>query len=298
MSARRQIRTRHGKHRPGTIPAEVFAPLKPVTGRPPVGGYLRQLWQRRFFIRAEARAKAFSGSRNLILGNLWLLLGPLLDVLMYGVIFGVVLKTSRGIEHFVLFLVIGVVLFRLVSKDLSDGAGMIRSKKNVIKAFAFPRAALVLSHSLRTTYDSIPPILVLFAVIFFYPHGPGPTRTWLLFPLLFILMKTFGTGLTFLAAWSTHLIPDVARLIQVFTRFWFYGSGVFYSIDNFVDQPALLRVMQINPAYQILTAGRELLIYDTIPDTSFWVSLTTWAVSTLVIGFLLFWSAETRYAKF
>ncbi|WP_410171084.1 ABC transporter permease [Corynebacterium marambiense] len=298
MSSKHQRRNKRGKNRPGMIPAEVFAPLKAVTGRPPLNIYLHELWQRRFFIRAEARAKAFSGTRNLLLGKLWLLLSPLLDTLIYGIIFGIILKTSHGVDHFVLFLIIGVVLFRLISKDLTDGSGIIRARKNVIKAFSFPRASLILSNSLKSLYDSVPPLLVLFAVIYFYPDGPDPTLTWLAFPLLFIVIKLFGAGLTFFAAWCTHLVPDLSRIIQVFTRFWFYGSGVFFSIDRFVDQPTLLRAMQLNPAYQMLTAGRDLLIYNSLPNTSTSALLLCWSITTFIVGFLLFWSAETRYAKF
>ncbi|WP_427846994.1 ABC transporter permease [Corynebacterium meridianum] len=299
MTRNRRRTSQQGRHRPESVEADHFlTTLVPVAGRPPLIKYIGQLWQRRFFIQAGARAKAFAGSRNLILGNLWLILSPLFDLLMYGLLFGVILKTSRGIDHFILFLIIGIIMFRILSKDLAEGVGMIRSKKHLIKAFPFPRAALVISNSLRTSYDSIPPLLVLFVVIMFYPGGPAPTWKWTLFPLLFILVKTFSTGLTFIAAWSTHLVPDLSRLIQLFSRFWFYGSGVFFSIDRFVEHPFLLQGMQANPAYQILTAARGILIYDSVPPPHIWVYLSAWASATLILGFVLFWSAEANYAKY
>ncbi|MBV7294234.1 ABC transporter permease [Corynebacterium sp. TAE3-ERU16] len=272
--------------------------LKPVTGRPPLPEYVAQLWQRRHFIKAEARAKAFSGTRNMVLGNLWLIIGPFLDVAVYGLIFGMILKTSRGIDQFVPYLVVGVILFRMLAKDLNDGSNLIRSHRNIIKAFPFPRAALVFSLKLRGIYDSLPPIIVLLLFIYLYPNGPNPNWTAVLFFPVFCLLKLFGTGLTFLSAWMTHIIPDLSKIIQFFSRFWFYISGVFFSIDRFVEQPQLLKIMQGNPAYQILSMSRDLLIYNVLPPLDSWIFVSAWSCTTLIIGFILFWTREVKYAKF
>ena len=286
-----------GRHRQWSIDSETY-PLVPVTGRPSLPIYIKQLWQRRYFVAAEARAKAFSADRNLFLGNLWQVLAPVIDITMYGVFFGLILKTSRGVDHFPVFLVIGVVLFRIISRDLTSGIALIRTRRNIIKAFAFPRAALVFSQGLRTAYDSLPSLLVLFVFIIIYPGTPNLALSWLFFPILYLFLKLFGIGLLFFSAWSTHLLPDLSRVIQVFVRFWFYGSGVFFSVEKFVDQPSLLHVMQMNPAYQFLNSARSILIYDSVPPFESWLSLAVWSLSSFTFGFIVFWTSETRYAKF
>ncbi|MDK6266750.1 hypothetical protein QP143_04730, partial [Streptococcus agalactiae] len=82
--------------------------LKPVVGRPPLRTYISQLWGRRHFIWQNARARAFGKSKNMLLGHAWLILHPLLDIGIYGLMFGLLLKTSRGVPRFVGYLAIGV----------------------------------------------------------------------------------------------------------------------------------------------------------------------------------------------
>ncbi|MFC5937927.1 ABC transporter permease [Corynebacterium choanae] len=257
------------------------------------------MFQRRYFIRAEARAKVATSNQNLLLGRAWLILGPLLDAGVYGLIFGVLLKTSRGIEHFIPFLLIGVTFFGFSSKALNAGSGLISARKNFIKAFAFPRAALVLSQSLKLIYDSIPMVLVALAVTLWFPQGIGwPFWTWLLLPVVWGLQAIFNTGLIFVGATLTDALPDLKRVISYATRIWFYSSGVFFSVDAVVSgNPILRQLVNLNPAYWILDMARDLVVYGEIPTLAAWLRLVAWALGTLLFGFLLFWAREESYGK-
>ncbi|MEK8227741.1 hypothetical protein NKG05_18995 [Oerskovia sp. M15] len=70
--------------------------LNRVGARPPLGEYIAQLWDRRYFLWADARAKVTSGTRETLLGTAWLVIKPILDGLTYFLIFGLLLKSSRG----------------------------------------------------------------------------------------------------------------------------------------------------------------------------------------------------------
>ena len=62
--------------------------LKPIGVRPSLRDYLRDLWDRRFFIWMEASQKALLSNAGNILGNAWLVLRPLIDAMFYFVVFG------------------------------------------------------------------------------------------------------------------------------------------------------------------------------------------------------------------
>ena len=80
--------------------------LRSVSGRPPLKQYVADIKQRQRFVWLDARARAFKTDREMVLGSIWLVLSPLIDTLMYAAIFGLILKTSRGIENFIGYLVI------------------------------------------------------------------------------------------------------------------------------------------------------------------------------------------------
>jgi len=274
-----------------------IARLEPVGRRPSIGAYVRALAQRRHFIWADSRARAFSGNRDTLLGNLWLIGRPILDGLAYFIIFGLVLGTSRGVDNYVGFLLVGVFMFTFTSQALTDGAGVMAAGKNLVRAFAFPRAAIPIALVIRETISMLPVIATMLVLITAIPPHANITWRWLLFPAVFVLQIMFNAGLVFYAARLTSAIPDLRMVLGFISRFWLYASGVMFSLDAFITHPALLEVVQYNPAYCVIELSRELLVYGTTPDLRLWLTLGAWAVVTPVLGFLYFWQAEEDYAR-
>ena len=64
----------------------------------------RRLWHRRWFVAAYAMASTAVGYQRSFLGQAWQLLTPLLNILVYYLIFGLLLHTNRGIPNFIAFL--------------------------------------------------------------------------------------------------------------------------------------------------------------------------------------------------
>lgn len=269
--------------------------LKPVGRRPSLPHYLRLLWGRRHYIGADSRTRAYSGNRDMLLGNLWLIGQPILQGLIYYIIFGLILKTSRGIENFPAFLITGIFLFGYTASCATSGVGSMASARTMIRAFNFPRAAVPLSVLLREAWSMLPILATLALLLHLIPPGTTVTSTWIYFPLVFLLQTLFNMGVTLYAARFGHAVPDLRHLLTFVVRLWFYGSGVLFAIDRFVTDPTWLMLMKANPLYLVLDMSRDLLIYDTIPEPHYWLVLTVWALVTPVLGFLYFWQGEETY---
>lgn len=277
-------------------------PLSPIGTRPSLGRYLADLWGRRHFIWTDARLRALSGNEGTVLGNAWLVLSPLLNAAVYAVLFGFVLQTSRGIENFLHFLVVGVFMFQFSARCVNGGATCIRSGQGLIRAFAFPRASLAVSVVTREAIAMAPVLGTLLVMLVLLPTtGQGservwPTLAWLLLPLLLVLQTLYNLGLALVIAPLVTRLPDLRNLVPFLTRVWFYGSGVFFSVERFVDTPAVQAFMTANPMYLVLDAYRDVLVYDTVPSAGTWLTLAAWSVGLVVVGTLAFWSQEERYA--
>lgn len=269
--------------------------LRPVGGRPPLGEYLRRLWQRRHFIYADSRARAFSGNRDMLLGNLWLVGVPILQGLMYFIVFALVLKVNRGIPNFTGFLLIGIFLFQYTTSCLSQGVTAMSRGRGLTTAFSFPRAAVPLATLLRETLSMAPVLATLVLLLLVVPPGTEVTWAWLLFPLVFALQVLFNAGLVLYAARLGSAIPDFKHVVSFLSRFWFYTSGVFFSVERFIQDPVWLAVARLNPMYLILDMSRDLLLYDTVPDGRSWALLSVWSVTVAAFGFWYFWQGEDSY---
>jgi teichoic acid transport system permease protein len=271
------------------------AGLQVLNARLSLLSYLCQLWERRYFIVADARSKAFKSSRNTFLGHAWLVIQPLLDICIYAVIFGLVLKTSRGIDNFLGYLTIGAIYFGFLSTGLNAGAGLIQGSRGLIGAFSFPKAALPLASTMRQFIDNIIPgvLAILLAFAMQWPKGPS----WLLVfvPILYVLLHITIFGAMLIIARITAFIPDLKALIAVITRALFFTSGIFFTLDRFAGNPAAQKIMSANPAYIYLQAFRDVTIYNRMPEASIWLQLLFWSFGLASIGLIYFWRAEERY---
>lgn len=281
-----------------SIPSVSSEGLVPVGRRIGLRSYLAALWNRRHFIVAESRAKMSSSTRKNLLGYGWLFLNPLMSVLAYWFIFGFILQTSRGVDNFLGFLVIGVFFFGYTGKCMTGGTGSIRSGASMIKGFQFPRAALPISTVVRNFLDFMPTLLVMIIVLAIAP--PLEAITWrivLVIPVV-ILQTIFNVGLACFLARLGHKIPDLTNFMSIVSRFWLYGSGVFFSIeDRLAKHPALLDAMQFNPMHAYLTLVRNSLLYGVDSDPFLWFVGSAWAFGLLVVGFLFFWRGEESYGR-
>ena len=107
--------------------------LHQVGGRPPLWKYLRDVWRRRDFIYSLSRFRLEAENSRNRLGMGWVVLKPLLSAGVYGAVFGLLLRTREGVDDFLAFLVIGVMLFEFFSTCLTTGAKSITKNADLVQ---------------------------------------------------------------------------------------------------------------------------------------------------------------------
>ena len=258
--------------------------------------YLLEVIRYRHFTLIHARLKANSENSELLLGKLWTILEPLLRIAMYGFLFGLFLNTSRGIENFIGYLIIGLTFFSMMSRGLGHGSGLLQRSRGLINTFQFPRASVVLGETVRGFYLSlVPALLAVVAAVLFQLHAPLHWTIVLVIPLLF-LINVFAFGLMLITARVTAFVPDAKKIIFFINRAWFYVSGIFFSIERYASHPVVQDVMLQNPAYRFLQAIRGAVMYGAAPSPGEWGILAAWSFGLAAFGFVFFWLAEDRYA--
>lgn len=271
--------------------------LRRVGSRPPLREYATELWDRRHFIWAGARGEALTKYSNERLGMGWFILRPVLDAAFYWVIFGLLLRLGETSSNYVAFILVGVFMFQLTSHAITGGATLIRSSKPMIRAFAFPRAALAASLVLRELFVAFPAMGVMFIALMAIPPHELPTASWSFFPVLLALHTAMNLGFALLFGWLGSLLPDLAQAMSFATRFLMYGSAVIFPIERFIEHPIALAIIEANPIYLVLEMYRTALIDGGAPPASQWLSLLLWTAGLLTVGFALFWRDEERYGR-
>lgn len=271
--------------------------IRRVGARPPFLDYLVSLWDYRHFIYYDARSRVQTGNEQDRLGRAWLVLGPLLNGLMFYLIMGVLLKSGAGIENFVAFLIIGVFLFQMSVRSITSSSRIISTNKNVIHAFQFPRASLVLASNLREFLSNIPVVIIMLILIIVLPPAEEISWRWLMLVPVIALQFMFNVGVGLILARVVSVFNDASQLISYAMRVWMYASCMFFSIERFNDLPVVKAIMEYNPLYNVLYLARECLLYGHIGPWRAWGILGLWSVSALVVGTVFFWKGEETYGR-
>ncbi len=279
--------------------ADDMAPgdLPRVGARPPLGDYLREVWARRQFIISLAQFRIEAENQRNRLGMLWVILKPLLEASVYGLVFGFLLAGSKP-PNFVEFLIIGIFMFQFFSTTFAAGAKSITSNTALVQSLSFPRMTLPMSLVVQRLLLFLPTVGIM--VILVMLTGTMPHLHWLLLIPLIAIFFVFNAGLTLVTARLTVHFRDLGQLLPFVTRLLFYTSGLFFSInERLADHPTLLRIADFHPLHEFLTLARSILLKGESYEVpvEYWLYVSVWSFGVLAIGIVYFWAAEERYGR-
>ncbi|MET0446756.1 MAG: ABC transporter permease [Aeromicrobium sp.] len=287
------------------------AGLIKVGGRPPLRDYVSEVWRRRRFIFSMARFKIESENQQNSLGMFWVILKPLLNALVYGAVFGVLIGTAGRPPHFVEFLIIGVFVFEFFAQSWTAGGRAITNNAALVQSLAFPRMALPLAAVTQQFLKFLPTVAIM--LVFLVVTGNPISWHWLLVVPLFALFFVFNCGLALITARLCVHWRDLNNFLPFITRFFFYTTGIFFSIESrfgprppsakepqgYDGHPWLVTLTDYQPIHEFLSIARSALLEGPTYglDGIYWVYASVWTVAIFVFGVWFFWRAEERYGR-
>ena len=268
--------------------------LVDLTAPPTTGAYLREVWRRREFAVVVPAQDLRAQNMDTALGQLWHLVNPALLVGVYFFIFGVLLDTRRGVDNFLGFLIVGIVLFHLTQRVVQDAAVCMVRNMGLIRSIQFPRILLPMATVNGQTLAFLPALAV--ALLAILATGERPSLRWLLVLGVLAAVYLFNLGVALVVARIGASVRDLERLLPHLLRLLFYGSGVIFSVEAFVTSEAWRRAFALNPVYDLITCARWCLL-GTGVDQSVVIGMLAWCAVLPVAGFIAFRSAERRFGS-
>lgn len=271
-------------------------PLVRVGSKPGAVEYLRSLWARREFALAIPAAELHAEHRNTVLGGAWHVLNPLIQVLVYFLIFGVILKVDRGVDNFIGFIAIGVFVFHFTSRSVTAGARSITSNENLMRAISFPRAILPMA----SVFAELGAFGYAFVTMIAIALVSGETLSWhwlLTIPVIGMQLL-FNLGAAFFMARAASHFRDVQQVVPFVLRMWLYLSGVMWPISRLEERfPEYTGLMDFNPGYVFVQLVRSAIQDNQVGSARLWLSGIVWSLAVLTLGFWFFRVRENEYGR-
>lgn len=227
--------------------------------------------------------------RRSILGVLWSVLNPLFTMLVISLVFSQIFRFE--IKNFNIYFLTGSVIFSFMSEATTSSLSSILGASALIKKVYIPKYIFPLQ---KTTFSLVNLGFSLIAVlIVFLFSGIKVSASVLLFPIPIIYCYIFSLGISLALSALTVKFRDIQHLYSVITTMWMYLTPVIYPASSL--KGPLLKIMELNPMYYYVTYFREVVMYGTVPDLKFNLICTGFALTSLIIGTLIFKKRENTF---
>lgn len=226
------------------------------------------------------------------LNYLWWVFEPILTMGVFYLVFGVMM--NRGTQNFVAFLLVGLAAWNWFQRSVGNCSRSIYNARMLLNQLRVPKAFFPL---VVVFQDCVKQFFVMtLLLLFLVAYGIPITASWLaLFPLLltqFVLL--LGVGL--LCAGLVPFFPDLTFLINTGLQLMFFGTGVFYNIDEFV-LPQHRVYAYLNPMAGLLKNYREVLLHGRWPDWEYLCFTFLFGLFLCILAVLFIRSLEYVYPK-
>jgi teichoic acid transport system permease protein len=268
---------------------------------PPMNEYLADLWDRRQFAVVVPFNDLRVQNMNTTLGQLWHVINPMMQIAVYFIVFGVLLDLGGrgGIDNYLAFLIVGILMFTLTTRVITDSVGAMDRDEGLIRSVQFPRALLPISSVIEQTMGFLPAAGVLVIAVVF--TGEIPDATWLAFPFILAIQFSINLGLGLLGARAGFAVRDLTQVMTHVMRMLFYLSGVIFEVSRFVTEQrfpgyseTILKLFALNPIYDILIVARWSLVDGPLlPEAA--IGFLAYAIILPIVGMRYFVKAEFRY---
>lgn len=267
--------------------------LENLRSVPPLPLYLRQVWDRRWFILRVPAEELRAENSTTTLGSVWHLLNPLLFLGVYYLLFAVGLRVDENTQHFTTFLSIGLFFFRYSEQSAQRGSRALLGNMALVLTVRFPRLILPLSGVVGALFYLLIGLVAL--VIIALLDGAFPRASWLLVIPLIALHTLFNAGLAALLARAVFHVHDVQNMIQHVFRVLFYASGVLFPVTSFFSDRWLVAFVA-NPFFAFVSLYRWVILGVEPPGGTL-ASAFVWSIGLLVCGVWWFRRAELTYGR-
>lgn len=254
--------------------------------------FIKELWQYREMIVNLVKRDLKSRYKGSILGFLWMLLNPLLQLGIYTIVFSIIMRMD--IDKYYLFLFVALVPWIFFSTCLSGGTTVIFGQQDMVKKIYFPREVLPIAFVTSQFVNMLLSFIAILAVVFLNNIVIEPIA-WLCLPLIMIIEYVLSLGITLIAAALTVYFRDLEHILGIISMAWMYLTPILYPVDRVPED--FLQLFNLNPMTPITIAYRDILYYGKVPHMNTLLSATILGVVVLVIGRVVFSKLQRGFAE-
>ena len=222
-----------------------------------------------------------------ILGFMWSILQPLIQIVIFTIVFGKVAKVPTDGIPYILFSTVAIIPWTYMSQAMMTSSQSLIAGQSMLGKVYFPRLIYPITPILAKLVDFLISMVIVLGVCFYYRITP----TWnlLLFPVFVLTMVSVAAGVGLWLSGLAIRFRDVKLAMPFVIRMLMYTAPIVYSASTIPESYRL--VYSFNPIVSVIEGFRACLLGLPFNWQFIWPGMITTAV-ILVSGLMYFRRVE------
>lgn len=225
-----------------------------------------------------------------VLGILWMLLNPLLQTIVLAIAFGAMFKSS--LSNYPVYLLSGLITWSFITQTTQYSMGAMAYGGGLLKKIYIPRATYIVAAVGNGFVNFLISIFSMIIVVIFLGHPIE--SSWFFLPFSIMIITIFSLGFALLLSTASVFFADSIDIYQVLIQALFFLTPIIYPASTL--PPDWSGLMAWNPFYYLIEIFRIPVYENTLPDSDLILISSLLAISTLLIGWLVFTSKADQLA--
>jgi ABC-type polysaccharide/polyol phosphate export permease len=225
------------------------------------------------------------------LGFIWSFLNPLVMLGVLFTFFSLLMKNT--IEHYVIYLLIGIVQYTHFSNSTFASMRILINLKQLTSEAVFPKELLVVSSIISNVIEFIIALVITVTVAYIF----GVPFSWsiLLLPFVFILQLMLVSWVSLFLSCFYLYVKDIDHIYQVFLRVLFFITPIFYDPSHLGG--VAKTIAALNPLTHLIGFTRTIIIEGKAFSLEVWSIMFLTNLVLIYLSFTLFKKFEPTFAE-
>ncbi len=253
--------------------------------------HIREIYKFREMIKGWTKKELRTRYKGSFLGFLWTFVNPLMQLIIYSLIFPFILKINQ--ENFAMFLFVALIPWNFFTNCLQGSCGLIVANSSLVTKVYFPREVLPLSYTLSGLLNMIFSYIIVFPMLIIFNISLSWNILWL--PILMIVQTLLCAGFSMLFCSLNVYFRDLEYFTNVVLMALYFMTPIMYEID--VMPKKMHWLLRINPMTNFVELYRDITFYGRSLNFELFFWTLLYSLFIFVIGYVVFGKLQKKFTE-
>ena len=251
----------------------------------------KNLYNYRELLKTSVKKEVRGKYKNSFLGVIWSFLNPLLQIMVYAIVFPLILRNNQ--DNYVIFLCCGLIPWNFFATAINRSAFSFVENGNIIKKVFFPREIIPISVVTSEAVNFLISSIIILGFVLF--GGLGLSKYLIFYPIILIVQYLIILGIAIIISSICVYLRDLQHFVGVALQLFFYAAPVVYAAESIPQNYQW--ILKYNPMTYIINSYRDIFYSQTMPDLHSLAIVFAIAIILCFVGYLIFSKLQKNFAE-